>query len=596
MVRPIDISKLLNKKKQNAVSKTSVQNVKASLARKITLEGDGNHSPSDIVHDNSKDELYSHINIVPNHKRKIQEESVDNNEEGSDNTVKSKKTKFQFDWDSNEDTMANYKPLVSHKYDSLLQDLNERDNQATALEQSLMGKHWKEKELSEMTERDWRILKEDFNISTKGSAARNPLRNWNDDNIIPKEILSIIETEFKFIEPSPIQRIAIPNMQSMRTKNGRDVCGIAATGSGKTMAFLIPIVTMLMKVGSRPIPLKIRNGPKSLILVPTRELAKQCHSQAVLLLKYLQKLKNDLKFNSVSIVGGHSYEESIVDLRNGCDILVATPGRLIDLVGSHNIVLNDVSILVLDEADKMVDLGFEEQLTTVLSNLNSSVISKFLQTVMFTATLTPNIERIIGKYLTNPVYATIKRSEGTIPKIQQIVEYSTDDSTKFEILKTKLPKFSPPIIIFVNYKRSADWLFDKFRNETHLKVSIIHGSKSQEQREQSLKLLRSGKVQVLIATNVAARGIDIPNVSLVVNYQMSKHFEDYIHRIGRTARAGQNGVALTFLGNEEDPKLVIELYKYLRNMDITKSNIFPNTLVKLYGIDEVEKGKANIIH
>ena len=445
-----------------------------------------------------------------------------------------------------------------------------------------MGKHWTEKSLHEMNERDWRILKEDYAIVTKGGAVENPLRNWEELNIIPRDLLRVIIQELRFPSPTPIQRITIPNVCNM--KQYRDFLGVASTGSGKTLAFVIPILIKMSRSPPRPPSLKIIDGPKALILAPTRELVQQIQKETQKVTKIWSKESNyDCKV--ISIVGGHSLEEISFSLSEGCDILVATPGRLIDSLENHLLVMKQVETLVLDEADKMIDLGFEDQVTNILTKVDINADSAVnRQTLMFTATMTPVIEKIAAGYMQKPVYATIGVETGSEPLIQQVVEYADNDEDKFKKLKPIVAKYDPPIIIFINYKQTADWLAEKFQKETNMKVTILHGSKSQEQREHSLQLFRTNKVQIMIATNVAARGLDIPNVSLVVNFQISKKMDDYIHRIGRTGRAANEGTAVSFVSAAEDESLIRELYKYVRKHDPLNSNIFSEAVKNKYNV------------
>lgn len=233
----------------------------------------------------------------------------------------------------------------------------------------------------------------------------------------------------------------------------------------------------------------------------------------------------------------------------------------------------------------MIDLGFEDQVTNILTKVDINADSAVnRQTLMFTATMTPVIEKIAAGYMQKPVYATIGVETGSEPLIQQVVEYADNDEDKFKKLKPIVAKYDPPIIIFINYKQTADWLAEKFQKETNMKVTILHGSKSQEQREHSLQLFRTNKVQIMIATNVAARGLDIPNVSLVVNFQISKKMDDYIHRIGRTGRAANEGTTVSFVSAAEDESLIRELYKYVRKHDPLNSNIFSEAVKNKYNV------------
>lgn len=514
-------------------------------------------------------------------KRKISESEEDDEplevpDHGKPTLVK--RSKFAFDWSEDADTLVGYQPIIDQKLTSLVRS-GERN---ASLELNYLGKPWREKTWDEMTERDWRILKEDFEITTKGGSIENPLRNWHELGLLGRELEDILSKRLKYKEPTPIQRIAIPNIGK---KNDRDFLGVASTGSGKTLAFLIPILIKMNSSQPRPVVVKTMEGPKAVILAPTRELAQQIEAEARKLLDCWNSLHPQHSYRAVSIVGGHSLEEITLHISQGVDILVATPGRLIDSLENHLLSVRQVQTFVLDEADRMIDLGFEDQVTKILNILEaSSEVTGRRQTVMFTATMSPTIERIANGYLHKPAYATVRGTEASIPQIQQVIYHISKDEQRFQRMKSLLSEYPAPIIIFITYKKTADWLAQKFYQETSFKVTVLHGSKSQEQREHSLQLLRTGKVQVMIATNVAARGLDIPNVSLVINFQLPKQFEDYIHRIGRTGRAGMRGTALSFLGDEENPELVEALWKYVRDNDPTNSNAFDSSLKTMYKV------------
>ncbi|CEP63788.1 mRNA splicing protein PRP28 LALA0_S09e02520g [Lachancea lanzarotensis] len=482
-------------------------------------------------------------------------------------TERNSRRRFNFDWKHEDDTTLGSDPLVNLKASKLLK------SGSLETEEMYMGKHWTEKSLQDMTDRDWRILREDFHIETKGGSIRHPLRNWSETGLIPPDLLQVIEGTLNYVEPTPIQRITIPN-----TIDGRDFLGVAVTGSGKTLAFLIPSLCQLSNMPPLNDITKL-DGPSVLVLAPTRELAQQIEEEAQKILKHWSRPSK-----VVSIVGGHSIEEISHSLQNGCDILVATPGRLIDCLESHMLVLTNVQTLILDEADRMIDLGLEDQVTTILSRADCS--GKKRQTLMFTATMSNSIERIANGYLNKPAHVRVG-AQDTGGLVKQVVDFIPSEEQRFiKLSKDILPAFNAPIMIFINYKRTADWLANKFASETKYRVTTLHGSKSQDQREHSLSLLRSGKADIMIATDVAGRGIDIPNVSLVVNFQMSKAFENYIHRIGRTGRAGKSGSSITFLGENDDPKVVEELWKYIKDTNVNNINELKSSVRKKFNFSD----------
>lgn len=438
-----------------------------------------------------------------------------------------------------------------------------------------LDRRWSEKRLEEMRERDWRIFKEDFGISTKGGSIPNPMRNWQESGL-PSRLLDIV-SRVGYKEPTPIQRAAIPI-----ALQARDLIGVAVTGSGKTAAFLLPL---LVYISDLP-PLSELNkteGPYALILAPTRELVQQIEAEAM-------KFAVPLGFRCVSIVGGHSLEEQAFALRNGAEIIVATPGRLVDCIERRVLVLSQCCYVIMDEADRMIDLGFEDSVNKILDALpvsnekpdtddaeNAQMMKrhlggrdKYRQTMMYTATMPPLVERIAKKYLRRPAIATIGNAGEAVDTVEQRVELvSGEDKRKrrlHEILVSK--HFAPPIIVFVNIKRNCDAVARDIKSMGYSAVTL-HGSKTQEQREAALASVRSGQTQVLVATDLAGRGIDVPDVSLVVNFNMATSIESYTHRIGRTGRAGKSGVAITFLGNE-DADVMYDLKQMLSKSSISK--------------------------
>ncbi|KAK4058475.1 mRNA splicing protein prp28 [Microbotryomycetes sp. JL221] len=445
-------------------------------------------------------------------------------------------------------------------------------------------RHWSEKSLNDMRERDWRIFREDFAIAARGGNIPLPLRTWS-ESTIPQQLLDVIE-EIGYKEPSPIQRQAIPiGLQN------RDLIGIAETGSGKTAAFVIPMLTYIQRLP----PLSDENrhkGPYALVLAPTRELAQQIEVET-------NKFCKLMGYKCVSIVGGKAIEEQQLSLRHGAEIVIATPGRLKDCIERSILVMSQCTYVVMDEADRMVGLGFEDLITFILDSLPVSNIkpdtdeaadaSKMLnmieppegeagdptlimyrQTVMFSATMPPAVERLTKKYLRRPAVVTIGVAGQAVDTVEQRVEFINSEEKKKARLVDILNNggFDPPIIVFVNQKKAADML-QKDLQRAKWNSTTLHSGKNQEQREAALESLRNGETDVLVATDLAGRGIDVPDVSLVVNYQMSNHIEAYIHRIGRTGRAGKTGVAVTFL-QETDSELFYDLKQELTKSPVSK--------------------------
>lgn len=438
-----------------------------------------------------------------------------------------------------------------------------------------LGKHWTDKALHEMTDRDWRIFREDFDIRIQGGRATLPLRYWKEGNF-PSKVLKAIESA-GYEKPSPIQRQAIPI--GMYHK---DIIGIAETGSGKTCAFVIPLVCYLLQLPTEYIDRCESQGPLAVIMAPTRELAQQIEEECIKLLKYTD-------FKTVAIVGGQSIEEQGFRLRRGVEIVVGTPGRMLDCIESNYLVLNQCNYVVLDEADRMIDMGFEPQVIAVLEAMGgllksedeqqaelqlqqSTVVSAtnrqiYRVTAMFSATMPPQVEQIARTYLRHPVLVRIGDEDtGKNKRIEQRVHMISESQKKSKLVEElkRLSK-SDKVIVFVNHKKQGDSL-GKHLETLGYDAGILHGGRSQDQREETLDQFRSGSVQVLVATDVAARGLDIPDVSYVINYDCPNKIQSYCHRIGRTGRAGKFGIAITFL-TEGDSEIMYDLKNYLESTD-----------------------------
>jgi ATP-dependent RNA helicase DDX23/PRP28 len=434
-----------------------------------------------------------------------------------------------------------------------------------------MYKHWSEKKLNEMSERDWRIFREDFDIRIQGGRATLPLRFWNEANL-PTEVMQAIES-VGYEKPSPIQRQAIPIGQARR-----DIIGIAETGSGKTAAFVIPLLSYLLQIPKHFIDRCEDQGPLAIVMAPTRELAQQIEEECIKLAKFTT-------FKTVSVVGGQSIEEQGFRLRKGVEIVIGTPGRMVDCIENNYLVLNQCNYVVLDEADRMVDMGFEPQVVAVLEAMGGLLKSEdedqmelqlkttqfgqdmFRVTAMFSATMPAQVEQIAKTYLRHPVIIRIGDEDtGKNKRIEQRVMFITEGQKKNELTKL-LQRLSSTdkVIVFINSKKQGDSLGWHLETVGY-HVGILHGGKSQDQREETLDMFRSGKIQILVATDVAGRGLDIPDVSNVFNYDCPNKIQNYCHRIGRTGRAGKFGIATTFL-TESDTEVMFDLKNYLESTD-----------------------------
>lgn len=516
--------------------------------------------------------------------------------------------KFVFDWDAGEDTSHDYNPIYNDKHGiqffgrGCIGGIDEKEQKKSSFYSDLVDKrrtdaekdqeqerlkkvkkredkqkwddrHWTEKEVTAMTERDWRIFREDYNIAIKGGNIPHPIRKWSEAGL-PDEITQIIE-QVGYTEPTPIQRQAIPiGLQN------RDIIGVAETGSGKTCAFLLPL---LVWIQSLPKVTRLEDqdqGPYAIIMAPTRELAQQIEEEC-------NNFGTPLGIRTVAVIGGLSREDQGFKLRLGCEIVIATPGRLIDVLDNRYLVLSRCTYIVLDEADRMIDMGFEpdvqkildhmpvtnakpdtdeaEDTTTLLANFKSK--HKFRQTVMFTATMPPPVERLARTYLRRPAVVYIGSIGRPVERVEQIVHIMKENDKKNRLIKILNEGIDPPIIIFVNQKKGADVLA-KSLEKMGYNAATLHGGKGQEQREHALSGLKAGAKDILVATDVAGRGIDIKDVSMVINYDMAKSIEQYTHRIGRTGRAGKSGLAVTFL-TQENSELFYDLKQMILSSPIS---------------------------
>ncbi|WP_051597996.1 DEAD/DEAH box helicase [Actibacterium atlanticum] len=341
-------------------------------------------------------------------------------------------------------------------------------------------------------------------------------------------ILTALENA-NFTQPTPIQQKAIP-----LALDGHDILGLAQTGTGKTLAFGLPIVDQLLAEQGRPAP----KTAKALVLAPTRELVNQIADN-------LRPLVKGTKTKVTTIVGGQSINRQINALERGTDIVVATPGRLIDLMDRGAVKLSTVRYLVLDEADQMLDMGFIHALRKIAPQLGTP-----RQTMLFSATMPKQLEQLSQQYLTNPQKVQVSPPGKTADKIEQAVEFLEQGQKPHRLREILSEDLDALTLVFARTKHGAERLMKKLVADGYNAASI-HGNKSQGQRDRAIKAFREGEITILVATDVAARGIDIPGVAYVINYDLPNVPESYVHRIGRTARAGREGKAIAFCSNEE---------------------------------------------
>jgi len=354
-------------------------------------------------------------------------------------------------------------------------------------------------------------------------------------------ILSAVKKE-GYTHPTPIQARAIP-----AALEGRDILAAAQTGTGKTAGFTLPMLHRLAASGKKPQSKKIR----ALVLTPTRELAAQVHES-------VRTYGKDLRLRSTVIYGGVGIEPQKRALRQGVDIAIATPGRLLDLINQRALDLSELEILVLDEADRMLDMGFIHDIRTIISLAPQS-----RQTMLFSATFSPEIKRLASGLLQDPVTIEVARQNTTAEQVSQKV-HPVDRHRKQELLVHLIKKNDwKQLLVFTRTKRGADKLSRQLQ-QAGIRSDAIHGDKSQNARARALKAFKTNRVQVLVATDVAARGIDIADLPHVVNYELPNVPEDYVHRIGRTGRAGNSGEAHSLVCVDEK-QLLRNIERFIKN-------------------------------
>ncbi|KAF7096012.1 hypothetical protein CFC21_098031 [Triticum aestivum] len=369
-------------------------------------------------------------------------------------------------------------------------------------------------------------------LKVHGKDVPKPIKTWIQSGLTSKLLDTIKKLGFE--KPMPIQAQALPVIMS-----GRDCIGVAKTGSGKTLAFVLP---MLRHVKDQP-PVVPGDGPIGLIMAPTRELVVQIYSD-------IKKFSKVLGINCVPIYGGSGVAQQISELKRGAEIVVCTPGRMIDILctSSGKITnLRRVTFLVLDEADRMFDMGFEPQITRIVQNTRPD-----RQTVLFSATFPRQVEILARKVLTKPVEIQMGGRSVVNKDITQLVEVRPESERFFRLLELLGEWFANgKILVFVQSQDKCDSLLKELFQHGYPCLSL-HGGKDQNDRESTLADFKSNVCSLLIATSVAARGLDVKDLELVVNYDVTNHYEDYVHRVGRTGRAGRKGCAVTFISEEEE--------------------------------------------
>lgn len=361
----------------------------------------------------------------------------------------------------------------------------------------------------------------------------------NFEDLIQEPLILQAIQDLGFTTPSDIQQQAIPEVLK-----GKDLRASAQTGTGKTAAFMLPALCRLLKKPST-------RGPKILVLVPTRELAMQVVDETAKLSRHLHHI------TSVFICGGIPYHVQNRKLSKNFDILIATPGRLIECLEEERIDLSNLEMLILDEADRMLDMGFIEPVEYI-----ASMTPKSRQTLMFSATYDKKDLRLANSLLTNPTEIIVKKKAASYDLIEQYIRKTNNLEQKYKLLDEILS--DPNIeqaIVFSSTQRQTEEIADKLCYGG-LKAAALHGGMNQQQRTRTMKKLRSGLIKIIVATDVMARGIDIPEVSHVINFDLPKTLDDYVHRIGRTGRAGAKGKAFSF-ASSRDYQMLGEVERFI---------------------------------
>ena len=399
------------------------------------------------------------------------------------------------------------------------------------------------------------MLRKLISIMKRKAKAPVPVPGFYGLGIAPK-LLEALD-RMKFIKPTPIQKQGIPIACS-----GNDMVGIAQTGTGKTIAFAIPMIqTLAAKPG------------KGLILVPTRELAIQVN-------EVFKQFAPLLGMQSVVLIGGENYSRQLIDLKKKPRVIVATPGRLLDYVWQNTVKLDDIAVLVLDEADRMFDMGFAPQINRILQ-----YVPKGRQTMLFSATMPDEIMKLAATYMKLPTRVEVARSGTVVENVVQEV-YVVNRGLKPALLSKLLDKYWGTVLLFVRTRYNACDITRDIRDMGH-SVAEIHSDRTLGQRKEALEGFKTGKYRILVATDIAARGIDVVGIEIVLNYDLPEDDESYVHRIGRTGRAGKAGHAISFVTPEQETDL--RNIERLIRMSITVVSHPEIPAAKLIGLPPMSK-------
>ncbi|XP_053683237.1 ATP-dependent RNA helicase abstrakt [Sabethes cyaneus] len=386
-------------------------------------------------------------------------------------------------------------------------------------------------------------VRERLRILVEGENVPPPICSFREMKF-PKPILAALERR-NIRKPSPIQVQGIPAVLS-----GRDLIGIAFTGSGKTLVFVLPVIMFSLEQEMR-LPFICKEGPYGLIICPSRELAKQTHDIIQYYCQHLQTAGMPV-IRSALAIGGVPVNDSLAVIQLGCHIMVATPGRLMDMLDKKLVKLDVCRYLCMDEADRMIDMGFEEDVRTIFSYFKGQ-----RQTLLFSATMPKKIQNFAKSALVKPVTINVGRAGAASMNVTQDIEYVKQEA-KVVYLLDCLQKTPPPVLIFAEKKQDVDAIHEYLLLKG-VEAVAIHGGKDQEERYRSVEGFRNQEKDVLVATDVASKGLDFPDVQHVINYDMPDDIENYVHRIGRTGRSGSKGLATTFINKATEQYVLLDL-------------------------------------
>ncbi|KAI9205856.1 P-loop containing nucleoside triphosphate hydrolase protein [Polychytrium aggregatum] len=405
------------------------------------------------------------------------------------------------------------------------------------------------KHIRDMSEEEYEKIREEFHILTEGEHIPPPIRTFRDMRF-PNSILAQLEKK-GIKKPTPIQIQGMPVVLS-----GRDMIGIAFTGSGKTLVFTLPLVMRALEAEVR-LPLERGEGPVGMIICPSRELARQTYDVSKAFCESLESLGGFPQIRTLLCIGGISMNEQADVLRKGPHIVVATPGRLQDLLQKGKINLDICKYMCLDEADRMIDMGFEEDVRNIMSFFKYQ-----RQTLLFSATMPKKIQDFARSALVKPVVVNVGRAGAASLDVIQEVEYVKEEAKMVYLLEC-LQKRPPPVLIFAENKNDVDNIHEYLLLKG-IDCVAIHGGKDQSEREFAVRAFKEGKADVLVASDVASKGLDFNEIQHVINYDMPKEIEDYVHRIGRTGRSGKTGVATTFINRNCSEQILLDLKHLLK--------------------------------